>query len=91
MEAANQCNWGMREKSWDERTDAEKLEALRQQVVFLSSMLFESRDMIEHLQRHEHSATSGALLFPVNALGGPQFNRPRGIPFSLRKSTDERY
>ena len=73
-----------REKTWPERTDAEKLDALRQEVTLLIQQTQDQQRTIEKLLHHQHSQT-GAIVVPLREhdLSG----RPPGyryLPMSLR-------
>ena len=73
----------MREKLWTERDVAEKLDALRRELVSVYSRLQEQAACIEKLMQHRH--------FPEGQLAMPlveNYNRPLGyrsqVPTALR-------
>ncbi len=78
--AGNLAQLPMREKLWTERSDTEKLEALRQQVVTLTHQLGSALETVHALRRHQHDG-KGALMVPLE----DDFNKPyRGrIPTAL--------
>lgn len=56
-------------KTWDEYTDAERIEALRGEVRSLTRVVLELRSAVYSLQRHEHGARGDVLVRPDYAEG----------------------
>lgn len=71
----------MRDKVWPERTDAEKLDALREQVVYLLNRVEHVAAVVEQLLRHEHNA-GGQLTVQIQNNSEP--SRRSHTPMSLR-------
>ncbi len=73
-----------REKLWTERTDTEKLDTLRQQVVFLCRQSQEQNATIYKLMQHRHGPIGESVVPLVdNGANHPQGYRYR-TPISLR-------
>ncbi len=62
-------NRAMRDKNWDELTDAEKIERLREQVKRLARIVDAHDRGIYTMQEHSHSLT-GEILVPMNSRRG---------------------
>lgn len=71
----------MRQKYWDERDRDEKLEALREMTMHLSSVVQSLQDDVQRLLRHQHSA-SGQMMAPLDGYEAV-YHRRRDIPTSL--------
>ena len=71
-----------REKLWTERDVEQKLEALRQHIIYLTDNAQSSRGVLNGLIRHEHSA-DGRLLVPLNDNNNGPYRRDR-VPTALR-------
>jgi hypothetical protein len=81
-----------RDPHWEEATDADKIERLRNEVASLCRMAITQAATIQHLLAHEHGC-HGTLVAPIpdptmnRALGSPGFGvfaADNGIPHSIR-------
>lgn len=71
-----------REAIWPERDINQKLEALRQQVLCLTSIIEDWRDLLSKLAVHQHSE-NGALVLPLRYTEERRLHSPY-IPMGLR-------
>jgi len=71
-----------REKLWTERDVEQKLEALRQQLIYLTHKTRSSRGVLDVLMRHEHGV-DGRLLVPLIDSNIGSYERDR-VPTALR-------
>ena len=81
-----------RDKYWEERTDAEKIEVLRDEVASLFRVTITQASTIQQLLAHQHTP-NGSLVVPLpdptmnRALGSPGyglFTADNSIPHRLR-------
>ena len=97
-EAMKQAMQPAREKYWEEKTEAEKIETLRHEVVRLAR----ENELLEHITRrmvaHTHGGT-GEVLVPFHAgadnqlggaLSGGNYAGVQAVPYSLRTERDRR-
>lgn len=76
-----------REKTWDERDAVEQLEALREQVVYLTNVLHRQWRIINGLERHDHLNSRVVIGIENDHYGEPSLNYGRSlhaIPMGLR-------
>ena len=64
-ESAGQIGAAMavRDKNWNERNADERLEALREQVTWLTHRLAEAEQMVAKLRYHQHSPSGEIVVF----------------------------
>ena len=65
-----------REKYWDELTDAEKIERLRDEVVNLKYRVGRNSASVSDLMHHDHHPVTGELMKPMSR-GGVESDGPR--------------
>ncbi len=53
----------VRDKTWNERNSDERLEALREQVTWLTYRLAEAEQMVAKLRYHQHSPSGEIVVF----------------------------
>ena len=73
----------IRDKSWNERNADERIEALREQVTWLTYRLAEAEQMISKLRYHTHS-TSGDIFVRMSDIGDKIVPHELRVPISLR-------
>ena len=56
-----------REKTWDERSDAERIALLRREVMYLRDLVTEHRRQLSGLMYHEHSAMGAVVVSVLHA------------------------
>ena len=87
-----------REKYWEEKTDAEKIETLRHEVVRLARESSLLEKITRQLIAHTHGP-NGELLAPFHssaanqisgALAGGSYENASGVPYSLRTQRDRK-
>lgn len=59
-----------REKYWEERTDAEKIQALREAVAWMARDLLAANEALAKLGQHSHREIDGQLMTPLHVTGG---------------------
>ena len=64
LQGASNINGPCREKYWDEMTDAQKIQKLREVVIWMGRDLQDARETIATMSRHQH-AQDGTLLAPI--------------------------
>ena len=77
----------MREKCWDERTDSEKLEVLRNELVFMQHQLACLCVTLDNLCRHSHGS-QGQIVVPFHSNDPPMSSHPKAMSMGLRKKND---
>ena len=65
----------MRDKTWDEMDDAQRMEKMREEVRYLRRLVTDQSGIIRKLTRHQH-AQDGAIMAPLN--NRDDEDRPRG-------------
>jgi hypothetical protein len=74
MSTAEKCpSLPCREKYWEEMDDAQKIQALREAVVWMSRDLVDATKALASLGRHQHGA-DGSLLAPLYTNVGGNMN-----------------
>ena len=78
----------MREKCWDERSDSEKLDALRSELVAMSYSLARLSEVVSKLEEHTHGQQGQILVHMNSTRPMCSEDRPRRGPMSLRKKNE---
>lgn len=77
------ANMVVRDKNWNERNSDERLEALREQVTWLTYRLAEAEQMVAKLRHHQHSP-SGEIVVYLERVTDRIVPHELRVPNSLR-------